>query len=191
MPPVVPESMDALLQALEIELNKHNPEIVQLLQPGITDEELGQAETLLGQTIHLEMQALYRWHNGLREERELFPGHGFWSLQYAIHMNREVNQQYQEKGLGFLMAREEHWLVLFPDGAGDGYYYDRQRKYDTGGVFYNFREAGYYRYFPSLKNLLKALLECYQKGVYSQDSETDFEMEDKIMNRYSLVVEQN
>ena len=187
MPPVVSESMDELLQALETELETNVPDTFQGLQPGLNSEELKQAEAMLGQSIHPEMQALYRWHNGLANDKELFPGHGFWSLQDAIETNRELNAQYQESGTGILMQGEESWLVLFPDPAGDGYYYDPVVNYETGGIFYNFREIGYFRYFPSIKNLLKAIVECYRQGAY-QGSEPDFELEEQIMNQYGLEV---
>ena len=189
MPGVVDESMDALLRSLENELKVHRPDIIPFLQPGISDEQLGQAEASLGRSIHPEVQALYRWHNGLANDLELFPGHGFWSLEQAIRTNRELNEQYREKGFSLLMAHEEHWLILFPDSAGDGYYYDPEEPYETGGVFYNFREAGYYRKFPSVKNLLKAIVECYQQGAYLANGETDFETEDQILNKYGIANE--
>jgi hypothetical protein len=166
MPPVVKESMDALLQSLEGELRIHRSGVLPFFQPGSSDEQLRKVEAEMGQSIHLEMQALYRWHNGLANDIELFPGHGFWSLEQALRTNRELNEQYREKGFSLLMAHEEHWLILFPDSAGDGYYYDPVQTYETGVVFYNFREAGYYRHFPSVKNLLKAIVECYQQGAY-------------------------
>lgn len=190
MPFVVSESMDTLLQSLESELAKHRPEILQSLLPGITPQELEQGEAVLGQAIHPEMQALYRWHNGLANDKELFPGHGFWPLETAIQTNQELAMHYKEKGLRLFMAHEKNWLSLFPDGAGDGYYYDPKRDYKAGGVFYNFREAGYYRYFPSVKNLLKAIVECYQNGVYPQGADPDFDMEERIMNNYGFAVEQ-
>jgi cell wall assembly regulator SMI1 len=191
MPPVVSESMDALLQSLELELARHRPEIIPALNPGMTAEELQQAKRTLGVAIHPEMQALYRWHNGLDESQELFPGHGFWSLETAIQTHQDFWREYEARGMGFFMAHEKNWLSLFPDTAGDGYYYDPQKEYEAGAVFYNFREAGYYRYFPSIKNLLKALVECYQNGVYPQGAEPDFDMEDRIMNKYGVAVEQH
>ena len=190
MPRVVSESMDALLQSLESELARHRPEIIPSLNPGMTAEELEQAERTLGVAIHPEMRALYRWHNGLDDSQELFPGHGFWSLETAIQINQDFWREYEARGMGFLMAHEKNWLSLFPDAAGDGYYYDPRKEYEAGGVFYNFREAGYYRYFPSIKNLLKAIVECYQNGVYPQGAEPDFDMEDRIMNKYGIAVEQ-
>ncbi|NJC97693.1 MAG: hypothetical protein C3F07_14080 [Anaerolineales bacterium] len=96
MPPVVDETMDELLRSLEIEIERHFPEVIQSLEPGITAEELEKAEAALGQTIHPEMQALYRWHNGLANGEELFPGHSFWSLENAIRTNQELAVQYRE-----------------------------------------------------------------------------------------------
>lgn len=87
------------------------------------------------------------------------------------------------------MAHEDNWLILFPDAAGDGYYYDPKRSYEAGGIFYNFREAGYYQYFPSIKNLLKAIVECYQNGVYPREAEADFDIEQQIMNKYGIEFE--
>lgn len=189
MPPVVQESMDALLQSLEGELRIHHPDALPFLQPGISDEQIRQAEARLGRSIHPEMQALYQWHNGLANDIELFPGHGFWSLEQAIRTNRELNEQYREKGFSLLMAHEEHWLILFPDNAGDGYYYDPVQIYEISGIFYNFRESGYYRHFPSVKNLLKAIVECYQQGAYLPNGETDFETEEHILNKYGIANE--
>lgn len=194
MPLVVDESMDTLLQSLEIELRIYDPGMIQFLQPGITLEELERAEAILGQAIHPEMRALYRWHNGLANDKELFFGHGFSPLENAIQMNQEFTRYYQEKGLSFFMAHEKNWLILFPDGAGDGYYYDPKRSYETGGIFYNFRESDYYRYFPSIKNLVKAIIESYQGGVYPQDPkpnlniEKQIMIEEKIMNKYGVEV---
>ena len=190
MPPVVGESMDILLQSLESELARQRPEIIPWLNPSMTAEELEQAERTLGISIHPEMHTLYRWHNGLDDSQELFPGHGFWSLETAIQTNLEFWREYEAKGMGFFMAHEKNWLSLFPDAAGDGYYYDPKTKYEADGIFYNFREIGYYRYFPSIKNLLKAIVECYQNGVYPQGAEPDFDMEDRIMNKYGVAVEQ-
>jgi cell wall assembly regulator SMI1 len=189
LPPVVDESMDSLLQSLESELEKHRPDVIQSLLPGITPEELEHAEALLGQAIHPEMQALYRWHNGLANGDELFPGYGFWSLENAIQTNQEFALKYQEKGVSLLMAHEKNWLTLFPDVAGDGYYYDPMRTYENGCIFYIFRESNYYRYFPSVKNLLKAIVDCYQNGVYPQGADPNFEVEEQIMDKYGVAIE--
>jgi hypothetical protein len=189
MPAVVPDSMNDLLVSLERELEKNRPEILSFLQPGISEAGLEQAEETMRQSIHPEMVELYRWHDGLANDQELFPGFGFWSLEESIQTNQELTRQYQAKGMSLFMAHERNWLTLFPDPAGDGYYYDPSQNYETRGVFYNFRETGYYRYFPSIKNLLKAIVECYQSGAYRPNGETDFQREAQIMDQYSIAVE--
>jgi hypothetical protein len=186
MSPVVEEPIESILRTLENELVEHRPETAFSLRPGIGLEELEVAQTSLGQTLHPEMQALYRWHNGLENDDELFPGYGFWGLESAV----QTNQDLQRQGLYLLLPHEKDWLILFPDAAGDGYYYDPHVSYQQGGIFYVFREAGYYRYFPSVKNLLMAVVECYQNGAYPQDAEPNYELEEIIMDKYGVVYEQ-
>jgi len=77
MPPPVNDSLDDILRSLEIGLQKYDPEILAALQPGISPEELQAAEAALGRPLHPEMQALYRWHDGLAQGKELIPGHEF------------------------------------------------------------------------------------------------------------------
>jgi hypothetical protein len=131
---------------------------------------------------------LYLWHNGFTNDTELFPGHTFWSLEEAIQTNKDLAAAYKKSGTSALMADEASWLILFPDGAGDGYYYDPQYDYSAGGVFYNFRETGDYMRFPSIKNLLMAIVECYEAGVYTGDSVLDFEVEHRTMQKYGMDV---
>lgn len=184
MPPVVEQSMEEVLRAFEAELAAHQPWKDEAWRPGITTADLEQAEGALGHPLHPEMQALYRWHNGLRGGVELFPGYGFMPLEEAIRTNREVNASYASSGLGRLMAREADWLILFPDPAGDGYYYDPVTRYESGGVFFNFSESGYYVRFPSVRNLLVALTECFRQGVYRTGKTTDFDLETSILAKY-------
>ena len=106
MPPIVGESMESILQSLENELVQHSPETAHSLRPGITLTELEQAQANLGQSIHPEMQSLYRWHNGLMNDEELFPGYGFWDLESAI----QTNQDFQKKGFTLLLPQEKDWL---------------------------------------------------------------------------------
>lgn len=191
MPPAVPESMQDLLAALEKTINSHHPDLIHSLRPGISEDELAQAEARLGYPIHPDLAALYRWHNGLEDDRELFPGHSFFSLQGAVRLNDDI----QEFPYNLLLSSEKNWLVLFPDPAGDGYYYDPSRTYSAGGVFYTFRENNYFRYFPSLKNLLKAVIEMYEEGLLPYELQPDaFDIsaqiarEEAILERYGREV---
>lgn len=191
MPPVVDETMPELLEELDAAITEQNPDLFNSLRPGISVKELAQAEMDLGLPIHPDLQALYRWHNGLEDDRELFPGHGFSPLEGAVRLNNEIRQP----PWSFLLASERNWLVLFPDPAGDGYYYDPSRTYSTGGVFYTFREDNYVRFFPSLKNLLKAVVEMYAEGLLPYelqpegfDISAQIAREEEILERYGFEI---
>jgi hypothetical protein len=54
------------------------------------------------------------------------------------------------------------WLPVLDDGAGDGYFYDPQRADADGAFFYHLAEEGYYVWFPSIRNFLSGVVECYQ-----------------------------
>ena len=82
------------------------------------------------------------------------------------------------------------WLILFPDPAGDGYYYDPTKNCKNGGVFFNFRESGYYLYFPSIRNLLMAVVEGYRTGTYMPGETPNFELESRIMRKYGVEFQQ-
>ena len=188
MPPAVSGDMDAILQTLEAELKQDNPEIGAALLPGITLRELEIAEAALGTPLHAEMRQLYQWHNGLARGAELFPGYEFYPLQDAIELNQDLVAQYKKSGAWLFMAHEAGWLSLFPDAAGDGYYYDPGRDYETGGVFFNFRESSSYIFFPSVRNLLQAIVDCYRQGVYRGGETLDFEREHQITETYGQPV---
>jgi cell wall assembly regulator SMI1 len=176
--------MDQVLRDFEVELAAHQPGLAEAFRPGMTAVGLEQAESEMGYPLHPELKALYRWHDGLNTNVELFPGYGFVSLEEAIRINREVNAAYARSGMGPLMAHEAAWLTLFPDPAGDGYYYDPAASYGSGGVFFNFRESGYYIHFPSIRNLLVALTECFRQGVYQGGQTLDFKAELRILTKY-------
>ncbi|GBE16369.1 hypothetical protein BMS3Abin15_00183 [bacterium BMS3Abin15] len=61
---------------------------------------------------------------------------------------------------------KESWIPLFDDGSGDGYFYDPLRKASEGALFYNFAEQGDFVFFPSMNNLLAAIVKCYQEGAF-------------------------
>lgn len=184
--PMADQPIGATLAALEAELARANPEAAAALRPGISAEGLQRAERELGLALHADLRQLYLWHDGAADDVELFPGHSFVSLEAAVQENQELARQYAERGLSLMMAGERHWLSLFADPAGDGYYYDPSRPYAGGGVFYVFRETGYLIRFPSLGHLLAAVVECYRAGAYPRGGEPDFVLEQQIMLRYGV-----
>jgi cell wall assembly regulator SMI1 len=188
MPPLVQGSMQVVLEDFELALEANQPGFLEQLNPGLSDAALEKAQGDLGVQIHPEMQALYQWHDGLAKGVELFPGYEYYSLEESIQTNRDLNAEFARRGFKLFMQAEAAWLILFPDAAGDGYYYDYKQQYEQGAVFFNFRESGYFIFFPSIKNLLTAITECFTQGAYQETETIDFDLENRILKQYGLEV---
>ena len=69
----------------------------------------------------------------------------------------------QQSGAAFRVfaGHRRSWLRVLDDGAGDGYFYDPERTDAQGAFFFHFAEASYYVWFPSLRNFLSGVIECY------------------------------
>jgi hypothetical protein len=68
----------------------------------------------------------------------------------------------QRAGWAVFAGHRNSWIQALNDGAGDGYFYDPERTDVEGAFFYHFAEDGSYTWFPSLRNFLSGLIECYQ-----------------------------
>lgn len=181
------KTMDELLRELEAETLRNQPEAAALLHPGISEAALTEVEAGLETPLHPEIRALYQWHDGMDGAADLFPGYEFIPLEEAVRERQVANEEYRLRGLELFMTHEKNWLAVFMDPAGDGYFYDFKTEYSSGGVFFVFREADYRINFPSLRNLLAAIIECYRQGAYAGTQTLDFGLEVKIMETYGRV----
>lgn len=80
---------------------------------------------------------------------------------------------------------------MFDDGAGDGYFYDPDRRKQEGVIFYHFAEDTDFRFFPSARNLIAGVVECFESEAYrpSADGEhldEDFEQAMRIWQNYGV-----
>jgi hypothetical protein len=76
------------------------------------------------------------------------------------------------------------------DGAGDGYFYDPKRSDSEGAFFRYFAEMSYYLWFPSLRNFLAGVVECYESQAVkvSADGKSldeDCDRTEKIWTRFA------
>jgi len=78
LPPAADQRVENLLKALEIELQRQQPGLLESLRASITDKQLDQAQSALGLQIHSEMQVRYRWHNGSVRGTGFFLGYDFY-----------------------------------------------------------------------------------------------------------------
>jgi cell wall assembly regulator SMI1 len=194
MPPIVGQTTDELLARLQAVLEKHAPHLSRSLQPGISDTRIRELETQGKFQLSEELRAMYRWHNGTTNnngEGELIPMAWFWPLDKAVEarnglaMQVESGTAAQQAAFNTFAGHTRPWVSIFPDGAGDGYYFDPERN----SFFHNFAETGSYLWFPSFKNFLAGVIECYESGaIFTTNGtnglalEQDFDKTETIWN---------
>ena len=170
LPPVVAQSTEELLARLQQVFEQRAPDFAQSLQPGISDTRIRELEEHGKFRLSPELQALYRWHNGMRTNgnAELIPMGYFLSLDRVVDECNALRAQLtaatpaQRAAYQTFAGHRNAWVPILPDGAGDGYFFDPERN----SFFYHFGETGTYHWFPSFRNFLAAVIECYEKGVF-------------------------
>jgi cell wall assembly regulator SMI1 len=197
LPPVVSETTEALLSRLQSILERHAPTVLTSLHPGLSEAEITALEAKGGFRLSDDLRALYRWRKGssTNDPSGFIPGHLFPPLE-TIAEDRTASRT-EAKSTTFLQraayrvfaGHRDDWVEVLPDGAGDGYFFDPRRTEKEGPFFYNLAEAFYYQYFPSFRNFLAGVIECYDKGAYriakdGKDLEEDSELTATILKRY-------
>ena len=193
LPAVVNKSTEQLLTELTSKLDKLGTNVTSALRPGLTDAEISALETKYRTSLPVDLRALYKWHNGAGDAK-FFPGHFFRSLEDALKSRADLAEsdsktRAERVAFATLVAHRKTWIEIFPDGAGDGYFFDPARSEKEGPFFYNMAEAFDYVWFPSIKNFLAGLVECFDSGAYKLDVkqsglDADFEKADAIWRRY-------
>jgi cell wall assembly regulator SMI1 len=201
MPAVVGDPMSQILAHLEAILKTNAPQVLAELQPGLSVEQIAKLETQYHIQVPEEIKAIYEWHNGsarlaaTNRLSEFIPLYRFLPLDEALAdraMTAPEQAPFIQRTFYRLFAgHRDSWVCLFDDGAGDGYWFDPNRKPSEGAVFYNFTEEASYIFFPSPKNLMAGVAECYAQGAFhlKKDSsppglEEDFERTQQIWGRF-------
>lgn len=195
LPPAVSQTTDELLARLQSILETRAPHVSVSLQPGISDEHIRDLETRGKFQLSEELRALYRWHNGMSTNGsgELIPMAYFLPLDRIVDDRNAVNAQVdsgtvaQRAAFKAFAGHTKPWVSIFPDGAGDGYYFDPERN----SFFHHFAETASYHWFPSFRNFLAGVIECYESGAFFTTNSTnglildqDFDKTEAIWNRF-------
>jgi hypothetical protein len=195
LPPAVNQTTDQLLARLQTVLEQRAPHVARSLQPGISDERVRELENQGRFHLSEDLRALYRWHNGMSTNGtgEFVPMGYFWSLESvveernAVHAQVEAGTPVQRVAFKILAGQTKPWVAIFPDGAGDGYFFDPERN----SFFHHFAEIGSYHWFPSFRNFLAGVIQCYESGAIFTTNTTngvtlefDFDKAEAIWNRY-------
>jgi cell wall assembly regulator SMI1 len=170
LPPVVSQSVEQLLAHLQSALDTNLPIVAQVLQPGLSEAQISAQEAQGGFRLPGDLRALYRWHNGMATNATLglLPGQRFLSIEECVGERAMMRQQTgaapsaQRTAFSVFAGHRRSWVHVLDDGAGDGYFYDPERTEAEGAFFYYMAEGGYYVWFPSFRNFLSGVIECYE-----------------------------
>ena len=172
LPSVVSQTAEQLLARLQSLLETNAPIVAQALQPGLSDAQISALETEGGFRLSDDLRAFYRWHNGMATNSTagLLPGQRFCPLDELVSERALVRQQVasgtsvQRAAFAVFAGHTKDWVHVLDDGAGDGYFFDPKRTDAEGAFFFHFAEVGYYIWFPSFRNFLSGVVECYETG---------------------------
>ena len=196
MPAVVSQTTDQLLARLQTVLESNAPIVAAALQPGLSDAQIATLESQGGFHLSDDLRALYRWHNGgTNDTIGLLVGQRFVPLDEAVEARSLVAKEVasgsgvQRAAYSVFAGHRSGWIQVLDDGAGDGYFYDPKRAEAEGAFFYHFAEDSHYVWFPSVRNFLAGVIECYESRAIKvaadgKSLDEDFERTQKIWERF-------
>lgn len=145
------------------------------LSPAEVEEKLGK----LPFCVSREVYELYQWSNGTNDRCGVFVYHDLLDLDTALQYSQYINDSY------WLEVREEDGdpRYLFPIFDFDGEYFavpGSDSPNDAAPVFHIGCDDGSLSFaFTNLTNMMLALAECYETGVYAVTSDGYLEVTDE------------
>jgi cell wall assembly regulator SMI1 len=198
LPPVVSQTTEQLLARLQAVLETNVPVVASAVQPGLSDAQIAALESQGGFRLSDDLRAFYRWHNGITRTSTigLLAGQRFVPLDEVVQERLLVGQQVasgsgvQRAAFSVFAGHRKGWIQILDDGAGDGYFYDPKRTDSEGAFFYHFAEDSHYLWFPSVRNFLAGVIECYESravrsGADGKSLDEDFDRTQKIWERFA------
>jgi len=183
------------LARLQTLLETNAPIVASALQPGLTDAQIAALESQGGFRLSEDIRALYRWHNGIAKTSTigLLAGERFVPLDEVVQERSIVRQQVAsrsgvQRAAFFRFSRDtgrtgfRFWTMAEATVT----FYDPMRTDAEGAFFYYFGEIGHYLWFPSVRNFLAGVIECYESravriGSDGKSLEEDFDRTQKSM----------
>lgn len=176
--PSVTGTTDENLTHLFNTLDTFAPTLSRKLNPGLSEAEIASLEQQYNVKLSQDLQALYRHHNGFSDTSTLDGLHTFPPLATVLAERKALHDQVAaepalQRAVYFKFAGYSHnWLTIFPDPAGDGYYFDPSIANSPGEFFYHFREDSSYFTYPSLRNFLREIATAYESKIITLDPTT-------------------
>lgn len=198
LPPVVSQTTAQLLARLQTVFETNAPLVGGALQSGLSDAQIAALESEGGFRLSDDLRTLYRWHNGISTNSTvgLLAGQRFMPLDEVVRERALVAQQVasgsgvQRAAFSVFAGHRTGCIQVLDDGAGDGYFYDPKRTDAEGAFFHHFAEMRYYLWFPSLRNFLAGVIECYESHAVKvaadgKSLDEDFDRTEKIWTRFA------
>jgi hypothetical protein len=167
---------DYLEQILEWHRKNQTP-VAQLLQPGLSEDEILTRLEPVPFKMSREFVELYKWRNGmdtggLRDDNSLFEYHAFLPLDEALS-NFEISYPIMKE-----FYELTDWIQVFADAAGDGYGLSgAEQVVERAPVVFLFEGEGVQVVFESLTKMMETVAASFEQGVMTWDEgqlEIDF-----------------
>jgi len=153
-------------------LEKHKPEAISLLQPGLSDSEIEELVKDLPIQLPEEIYDLYKWKNGsgkspgLEHIAYIFDEFSFYPLEVAIGKYRP--KLIKDKRWKDIYSSS--WLEIFFCYIGEvGGYVFVDDSQETSQVIFAYHKDGddITQKYTSLTSMMTTIAECYETGAYS------------------------
>jgi hypothetical protein len=169
---------DALNRIMEW-LQQNSPTCALGFLPGLSPEEIEKKLSELPFCVSREVYELYQWSNGNNNGCGVFVYHDLLDLETALTDSQGINDSC------WLEAREEDgdpkYLFLIFDFDGEYFAVPGSDSLnDTAPIFHVCSDDGSLSLaFTNLTNMMLAIAECYETGVYSVNSDREIEVIDE------------
>ena len=196
--------LSQLLDQYEQVLLRVCPDSHAALQPGLTPQQIDALELEYDITFTNELRTLYSWRNGSDPAKRVdaFPYMRFVPLRealdarYYLRTPDEAKSTAQRDMQDAWLAFRYSWVGVLENGAGDGYFYDPDRRKEDSHFFYTAHDDIGYMFYPSVGNYIEELLELDRRNQLSgddtgvkQDSDYTYDEEKDFLNRFGQWVE--
>lgn len=162
--------LEAALERILIWHKQHGRKVVDLLQPGLTNESI--TTLTAGLLLDDDVIHLYRWRNGTRVSQDyVLNDHYFIPGYYLLSLDDALNAYHS---LISNTAWEKGCFPILTSGGGDYYGVHHEQQ---GNVMHYVR--GYPKQpaqYLSLNTMMKTVAECYEAGAYFLDDRGFFEL---------------
>lgn len=164
----------ACLEGALTRLGRHR--LFLALRPGLSASDVHEITDSIGLKSNADLEALLGWHDGtsiegvtVLDDIQLFPGFYMLSLEDAAANYR-----------AFVADRRwaVGWLPLFANGGGDFYVVDLRSGDQCPVRHFRIEETEHPVEFASIDDMLRTLVQAFERGVFFLDSRGYLEMSD-------------